>query len=864
TASNSANDANYVFKNFSLQSSANNNPNFKIRFECTTGAVSEFCRVDNVMINGTAIDNTPPNYFNLSWPNSPINYSVTNIYYLNATWIDNIAIDEVILEFNGMNYSYKNAQLSKLGNIYYRSFSGLASGIYYYKWYANDTRNNKNSTYLMNLTINKATPLITLSAFPSWNESYSIETKINCSVNTNELILNLYRNNVSVAIPDIKILGAGVYNYSCNTSGNQNYTSFSLSNTLTINKAQTTTNLLINGNSSNLTVVYGTLTNVSAVTSAGIVTLYRNGNVIDNPEIRVLSAGIYNYSAINLGNENYSSSNKTLFLTVNKANTIVNLSLNGNESNLTLIYPQQLTARYSTNFLEATMYRNGMNVTNENNISLVLGVGGYNYSVINNGNENYSASSKTYYVSVQQNTSYCLLKFDKTSPQNYGNEINASCSCTNQEASAKLFRDNIDVTSSENNKLVLLGAGNYSYVCNVSATQNYTNASNSSLFVINKANSEIRLLLNNSDSNISVVVNSLVNISANLIKGNGKIKLYKNDNLINDGTNAAENITLFNESGIYNITAIYETTENYSASSKTLFVIVQDNVPPGSISNLTNLHSGANWIFWNWINPNDSDFYQAIIYINGVNVINTSNNFYNATGLNAHTNYTILVHTKDINNNINYTNVSLTSSTINSVPIALNVSVIPSNPTINNNISCNYSYYDADNDAENGTILRWYKNGILRLDLLNERILLVGNTTKEDLWKCEVIPNDGIDFGNSANSSEIIILNSIPSVINVSISATENNKTNGTIFASWFFFDYDIGDFEQLYEIKWYKNNIFQSLLSNFTFITGGNTSKNEAWYFSIRVFDGTNWSHWVNSSNLIIRNSPPMAPVIK
>ena len=30
---------------------ANNNPNFKIRFECTAGAVSEYCRVDNVNIS---------------------------------------------------------------------------------------------------------------------------------------------------------------------------------------------------------------------------------------------------------------------------------------------------------------------------------------------------------------------------------------------------------------------------------------------------------------------------------------------------------------------------------------------------------------------------------------------------------------------------------------------------------------------------------------------------------------------------------------------------------------------------------------------------------------------------------------------
>ena len=53
TGSNSANDANYVIKTFNLPSSANNNANFKIKFECTAGAVSEFCRVDNVNISSS-------------------------------------------------------------------------------------------------------------------------------------------------------------------------------------------------------------------------------------------------------------------------------------------------------------------------------------------------------------------------------------------------------------------------------------------------------------------------------------------------------------------------------------------------------------------------------------------------------------------------------------------------------------------------------------------------------------------------------------------------------------------------------------------------------------------------------------------
>ena len=50
TGSNSANDASYILKTFTLPSGAGNNPNFKIKFECTAGAVSEFCRVDNVLV----------------------------------------------------------------------------------------------------------------------------------------------------------------------------------------------------------------------------------------------------------------------------------------------------------------------------------------------------------------------------------------------------------------------------------------------------------------------------------------------------------------------------------------------------------------------------------------------------------------------------------------------------------------------------------------------------------------------------------------------------------------------------------------------------------------------------------------------
>lgn len=54
TGSKSANDAGYVVKSFTLPSSANHNANFRIKFECTAGAVSEFCRVDNVNVSASS------------------------------------------------------------------------------------------------------------------------------------------------------------------------------------------------------------------------------------------------------------------------------------------------------------------------------------------------------------------------------------------------------------------------------------------------------------------------------------------------------------------------------------------------------------------------------------------------------------------------------------------------------------------------------------------------------------------------------------------------------------------------------------------------------------------------------------------
>ncbi|MEM4243094.1 MAG: hypothetical protein QXM31_04300, partial [Candidatus Woesearchaeota archaeon] len=60
TGSGTANDATYIVRNYALPASANNNTKFRLEFVCNVDLTNEYCRVDNVRINGTSNDKTPP------------------------------------------------------------------------------------------------------------------------------------------------------------------------------------------------------------------------------------------------------------------------------------------------------------------------------------------------------------------------------------------------------------------------------------------------------------------------------------------------------------------------------------------------------------------------------------------------------------------------------------------------------------------------------------------------------------------------------------------------------------------------------------------------------------------------------------
>jgi len=134
-----------------------------------------------------------------------------------------------------------------------------------------------------------------------------------------------------------------------------------------------------------------------------------------------------------------------------------------------------------------------------------------------------------------------------------------------------------------------------------------------------------------------------------------------------------------------------------------------------------------------------------------------------------------------------------TSNTItigyNNKPTAKDLTITPTTPNTNDNLTATYTYFDPDGDPENTTLteIRWYRNGIPVQELNNTLIVPSNFTTKGEIWYFTVRPSDGTDFGQPQTSPNVTIQNSQPQIdyydpteANVTISKGQSKEFNVT------------------------------------------------------------------------------------
>jgi len=173
----------------------------------------------------------------------------------------------------------------------------------------------------------------------------------------------------------------------------------------------------------------------------------------------------------------------------------------------------------------------------------------------------------------------------------------------------------------------------------------------------------------------------------------------------------------------------------------------------------------------------------------------------------------------------NQTNLSAYIFAINQGAGYTNSSTIPFSTGLN------FSKYTQQITASPGTTVYWY------------------------VWSNDTLGNENMTAVQNFN-----IANVPPESQNVNITPDDSwqNLTTANLTGLFTYFDADSEPI-QANETKWYINDGEDSNLQNITWIHQDNTSAWQNWTFSARVYDGINWSNWVNSSVIeIFEPAPP------
>ncbi len=119
------------------------------------------------------------------------------------------------------------------------------------------------------------------------------------------------------------------------------------------------------------------------------------------------------------------------------------------------------------------------------------------------------------------------------------------------------------------------------------------------------------------------------------------------------------NVIVTNPASVALQTSISNVTFNNAPSPAT------STPPPASIASLKNVTFDPDYIRWTWIDPQNTAFSGVMVYVNGIFIktVPKGTAYFNATGLNPDTSYTISTHTVSTSGNVNGTWVNNTART---------------------------------------------------------------------------------------------------------------------------------------------------------------------------------------------------------
>lgn len=415
----------------------------------------------NIYVNGTSVSGSqkffvasdmsifsdaysPKWSANTSNPTSPANYIKNGNYSFNITWTDDVAVDEAVFEWNGTNYSYKKGNVSKYGSVFSANLADLAVGNYSFKWYANDTSGKWNSSDSWNYSVARAAPNIAILLNNSaGNITIASGDFVNATAYGGEGNISLYRNGslVNNTPPPIYNLtsyigtAGTIFNITAFHNQTENFTAQTVARFIIMDNASP----VFSGNTTypaspapygnrqfnitwldetNISTVFLEFGNATTLTNYTVTGFSGSGSYNSSKEFyrsfSDISIGNYTYRWLANDSMNNWNSTQNLTYSIMQAASRSRLFLNGTENNATYTISQiaNISALLNVSGKNTTIFANfsgshemiasnntpsAYNITNTSNLN-VSSV--FNITAGFAGDENYTASSVTYYLGL--------------------------------------------------------------------------------------------------------------------------------------------------------------------------------------------------------------------------------------------------------------------------------------------------------------------------------------------------------------------------------------------------------------------------------------------------------------------------------
>ncbi|MFX1293372.1 MAG: hypothetical protein ACFFD2_00740 [Promethearchaeota archaeon] len=642
-------------------------------------------------------------------PLSPHEYFPNQHYQFNITISEYLALNTIFFEWNGTNYTV----LSNINNEYYYDIYDLGVGMYYYRWFFNDTSNNWYTTTLRSYIVSIASTELniflngTSSNFQLYRTCYCNITITLSIENTIYFYLNGSLINYSSA-PVINISRynqAGIYNITAYYAGNVNYTEIALTRWLSViveSQPPQYSNERLSLNSPqfyipnqhyqfNLTITDNVEVDTVIFEWNGInYTIFtRIGDEYYN---NIYDLGVKTYQYRWYFNDTSNNWNSTILkpYTVSIATVGLNIFLNDTSSNFQL---------YRTHYCNITIilqladiiyfYLNNSLISSSfkvlNNISQYNQDGIYNITAYYAGNVNYTEIVVTRWLSVifeSQPPQYSNEKLSLISPQFYKINQYYQFNLTiidNIKTDSVIFewnRINYTITTRVGDEYYYniydLGVGMYQYQWYFNDTSNNWNSTPQRTYILFKATPTIELYLNGTANNYNYGYHDQANITV-ILSVPLTVEIYFNDSFQASSISPFIYSSIFIEKTSHLITGFFFGNANYTQVQISRWAFVEDDK---SIESPVNLQvNPSNWSKINcfnisWENPEDvSNIIGAYYKLYTAPTFNSDGIYVAGNGITLITgiivsgegNHSIYVWLKDNAENIYYLNSSSSS-----------------------------------------------------------------------------------------------------------------------------------------------------------------------------------------------------------